>query len=503
MTTPSRFLEFDAIRKEFPGVRALDGVSFGVEEGRVHALIGENGAGKSTLLKILSGVYEATAGTIRIGGEARTFRSTSDAYSAGVAIIHQELQLVPEMTVAENLYLGHIPNRLGWIDGATLRGRAAETLNALGERIDPGMKVGRLPIAQRQMVEIAKALTRGAKIIAFDEPTSSLSSREIERLFAVIRDLRSKGCVILYVTHRMAELFQLCDGATVFRDGRHIETFDSLQGVTHDLLVNRMVGRDIENIFQYTPRETGEPALEVFGVEGPGLAEPVDLRVCRGEIVGLFGLVGAGRTELLRILYGAERKTSGRVQVDGKGVEIDRPRDAIRAGVMLCPEDRKKDGIIPIRSVMENINLSARRHHSPLGFIINGAWERPHAIARVQELGIRTPSIDQLIVNLSGGNQQKVILARWLSESVVALLLDEPTRGIDVGAKSEIYSFLYSLAGAGMAVLMASSDLPEVLGVADRIVVMREGRISGELSREEATEERVLRLALPVAEEAG
>ncbi|NSW55232.1 MAG: L-arabinose ABC transporter ATP-binding protein AraG [Armatimonadetes bacterium] len=497
MDEGSPYLQFEGIGKTFPGVRALDAVTFGAREGAVHAIIGENGAGKSTLLKILSGALTPTEGALRIAGSPRIFRSTADALQAGIAVIYQELHLVPQMTVAENLYLGHLPARGGVVDRRGLRADATRQLASLGEDIAPDARVGRLPIGQRQMVEVAKALTWGAKIIAFDEPTSSLSDREVHNLFAVIRRLRDQGQVILYVSHRLDEIFQICDSVTVLRDGRLVETFETLEGVTRDTLVNRMVGRDIHDIYGYQPRAKGRLVLEVDGLFGPGLAEPVSLTAAAGEVLGIFGLVGAGRSELMRLLFGAVPARSGDIRVDGNPVTIRSPRDAIRAGIVLCPEDRKDEGIIPVRSVLENLNLSARRRHLRWGFVIDESWEQANARQQVDRLGIRTPSLQQLILHLSGGNQQKVILARWLSERVRVLLFDEPTRGIDVGTRREIYSIMYDLADQGIAVVMVSSDLPEVLGVADRILVMREGRVSGELTRGQATQESVLHLALP------
>jgi L-arabinose transport system ATP-binding protein len=494
------YVQFDAITKTFPGVRALDAVSFGVAAGRVHALVGENGAGKSTLLKILSGVYRPDLGRVLLGGQPRWFHSTAEAIAAGVAVIYQELHLVPELSVAENIFLGQWPVRrggLGWVDRRRLWDAARRQLRELGEEIDPRVKVGRLSIGQRQMIEIAKALAHHAAVIAFDEPTSSLSNREVERLFATIRQLRSQGRVILYVSHRLAEIFEICDAVTVLRDGRHVETCEELAGVTPDRLIERMVGRAIADVFQYEPRELGPPALEVEALSGPGLAAPASFSVARGEIVGFFGLVGAGRTELLRLIYGAAPATAGRVQIAGRPVRIDGPRAAIQAGLVLCPEDRKKDGIIPVRSVLENLNLSSRRHFSRLGFVIDERRERARAQAHVDKLGIKTPSLTQLVMHLSGGNQQKVVLARWLGENVRVILLDEPTRGIDVGAKREIYSIVYSLARQGIGVVMASSELPEVLGICDRILVMREGQIVASVPRAEATQERLLKLALP------
>ncbi|MBI4626793.1 MAG: L-arabinose ABC transporter ATP-binding protein AraG [Verrucomicrobia bacterium] len=494
---PSPALGFERVSMEFPGVMALREVSFDVRAGSVHALVGENGAGKSTLLKILSGAYTPSGGALAIDGHPRVFRHTADALAAGVAVIYQELHLVPEMSVAENLFLGHLPRRLGLVNRRELAAAARRQLELVGEAIDPDTKLGRLPLAQRQMVEIAKALTRGARIIAFDEPTSSLSDREVRRLFTIIRELKARGCAILYVSHRMEEIFTLCDRVTVLRDGRHVETAD-LATLTRDAVVQRMVGRKLADIYDYAPRAHAGSGLAVEGLLGPGLAEPCSFEVAAGEIFGFFGLVGAGRTELLRVIFGAAEKTAGRVTVLGAGLEIRSPRDAIAVGVVLCPEDRKKEGIVPIRSVLENINLSARRRQAHAGILINETWERTNARQRIDQLRVRTPSARQLVRNLSGGNQQKVILGRWLSETVKVILLDEPTRGIDVGAKSEIYTMMQNLARQGVCVIVVSSELPEVLGIADRIAVMRQGRIAAVLDRTDATEEKLLKLALPL-----
>lgn len=497
----SPYLQFDSISKSFPGVQALDRVSFAVSEGASRALIGENGAGKSTLLKTLSGLYRPDAGRLVLGGEQQHFRSTSAAIRAGVAVIYQELQLAEELSVAENIYLGHLPNRMGWVDRKQLINASAAQLENLGERIDPRVKVSSLPIAQRQMVEIAKALARNAKVIAFDEPTSSLSARETDRLFAVIDKLKLNGRVILYVSHRLEEIFEVCDSATVLRDGKLAHTYDSIEGVSRHDLVEKMVGRSIKDIFNYQPRTLGAEVLEVQNLMGPGIDQPASFSARAGEVVGFFGLVGAGRSELMKLIYGARKAKHGQVLVDGQALRVTHPRQAIRAGIVLCPEDRKKEGIIPIRSVMENLNISGRRHFSPLGLFIHEARERANARRHIERLAIKTPSLGQLVMDLSGGNQQKVILARWLSERIKVILLDEPTRGIDVGAKSEIYSIIYELANAGIAVVMASSELPEVLGVCDRICVMREGTIVADIPRSEASQEKILNLALPTAEQ--
>lgn len=488
---PVPYLEFVGVSKSFPGVQALQDVSFGVDEGSVHALCGENGAGKSTLLKALSGVHKPDTGTLRLGGQDHVFATASEAIEAGVAVIYQELHLVPDLSVAENLYLGHFPSSAGWVNRRQLRSDCQAMLDMLKLDVSPDAQVGQLPIAQRQMVEIAKALTRKAKVIAFDEPTSSLSSREVESLFETIMQLKAQGSVILYVSHRMDEIQRLCDAATVLRDGKHVETFAQLEGISTDTIVERMVGRKIEDIFHYRPREQGEPILQVSSLTGAGLTEQAALTVNKGEIVGIFGLVGAGRSELLKAIYGTG---VGVVQVEGKPLSMFGPRSAIKAGVVLCPEDRKKEGIIALRSVKENINIASRK-----SFWVDEKAETDVAEKMVKQLGIRTPSIQQLVKNLSGGNQQKTILARWLGSDVKVILLDEPTRGIDVGAKSEIYEIIYGLAEKGLGVLLVSSELPEVMGVCDRILVMNSGKLVASVPREEATEESLLKLALPGA----
>ena len=347
------------------------------------------------------------------------------------------------------------------------------------------------------MVEIAKALARNAKVIAFDEPTSSLSAREIDQLFRVIRQLRADGKVVLYVSHRMEEIFALSDAITVFKDGRYVRTFTDMQTTTNDLLVQAMVGREIGDIYGYRPRAHGAVRLQLDNVQAKGVRSAVSFSVRAGEIVGLFGLVGAGRSELMKGLFGATRLISGELRLDGEVLNLREPIEAIRAGIMLCPEDRKADGIIPVHSVRDNINISARRNNLTAGCLINKGWEAKNAGAHIRSLNIKTPSADQLIMNLSGGNQQKAILGRWLSEEMKVILLDEPTRGIDVGAKNEIYQLIYALAEQGIAVLFASSDLPEVMGLADRILVMREGEIAGELDHNDATEALTLSLAMP------
>lgn len=490
-------LRFNAISKDFPGVQALANISFVAYPGQVHALMGENGAGKSTLLKILGGAYAPSSGTVQIGEQSMVFKSTADSIAHRVAVIHQELHLVPEMSVAENLFLGHLPARFGLIQRGELRRNALALLKGLADEIDPQEKVARLSLGQRQLVEIAKALSRGAHVIAFDEPTSSLSAREIDRLMAIIARLRDEGKVVLYVSHRMEEVFRICNAVTVFKDGRYVRTFEQMSELTHDQLVTCMVGRDIQDIYDYRLREHGAVALKVDRLIGPGLRQPVSFEVRKGEIVGLFGLVGAGRTELLRLLSGLARHSAGQIELEGEALTLRSPRDAINAGVLLCPEDRKKEGIIPLASVAENINISARSTHSTLGWVLRGKWERDNADKQIRALNVKTPTAAQKIMFLSGGNQQKAILGRWLSMPMKVLLLDEPTRGIDIGAKAEIYQIIHSLAASGIAVIVVSSDLMEVMGISDRILVLCEGALSGELPRALANESSLLQMALP------
>jgi L-arabinose transport system ATP-binding protein len=491
------FLEFKSISKGYPGVQALSDVSFSVRKGTVHGLMGENGAGKSTLIRVLSGDQAADTGEIRIGGEQQLYKSVRDAFQAGVIVIHQELQLVAELTVAENLWLGRFPAKAGVLDRRKLIGVVTEKLADMGIDVDPAAKVASLSIGERQMVEIAKAVMVDARVIALDEPTSSLSSQESEILFSLIDRLRANGTVILYVSHRLDEIFRLCDSLTVLRDGKLAAHHSDISQVTRDQVIAEMVGREIANIWGWRGRPRGATRLQVNSLAGPKLPHPVNFDVREGEILGFFGLIGAGRSEMARLLYGADARSQGTVTVDGTSVTADSPVHSIRAGIVLCPEDRKLDGIIQGRSIEENMAISSRRHFSPFG-ILNPTKEGELAETFISKLRVRTPSRKQDIINLSGGNQQKVILGRWLSEQgVKVLLIDEPTRGIDVGAKSEIYEILYELAAQGMAIIVISSELPEIMGITDRIVVMCEGRIAAEIERSDFDERRILAAALP------
>lgn len=491
------FLEFKDISKGYPGVQALSNVSFSVEKGAVHGLMGENGAGKSTLIRLLSGDQSADTGTISIDGVEQTYKSVRDAFASGVIVIHQELQLVPELTVAENLWLGRFPAAAGVINRRKLVDSVAAKLTEIGIDIDPSVKVSSLSIGARQMVEIAKAVILDARVIALDEPTSSLSSRESEILFALIEKLKARGTVILYVSHRLDEIFRLCDSLTVLRDGKLAAHHPVIAETTRDQIIAEMVGREISNIWGWRPRAFGPARLEVRDLSGPHLPRPISFSVRQGEILGFFGLIGAGRSEMARLLYGADPRNGGTVTVDGVAVVQDSPAASIRAGVVLCPEDRKHDGIVQGRPIEENITISSRRHFSPFG-ILNMRREASVADEFIARLRVRTPSRRQDIVNLSGGNQQKVILGRWLSEQgIKVLVIDEPTRGIDIGAKAEIYEILYGLAAEGMAIVVISSELPEVMGISDRIMVMCQGRVAADVARPDFDDRRILSAALP------
>ncbi|NEI74282.1 L-arabinose ABC transporter ATP-binding protein AraG [Rhizobium lusitanum] len=497
------FLSFRNISKSYPGVLALSNISFDAEKGSVHGLMGENGAGKSTLIRILSGDQAADTGSIVIDGAEQHYSSVRDAFHAGVIVIHQELQLVAELTVAENLWLGRFPGKAGVIDGRTLVETVRAKLKEIGIDVDSAAKVSSLSIGARQMVEIAKAVMVDARVIALDEPTSSLSSRESEILFSLIDRLKAKGTIILYVSHRLDEIFRLCDSLTILRDGRLAAHHPKIADTTRDQVIAQMVGREISNIWGWRQRPLGPVRLEVKDLSGPKLRNPVSFSVRKGEILGFFGLIGAGRSEMARLLYGADHRHQGNVAIDGTAVSPNNPKAAISAGMVLCPEDRKFDGIIQGRSIEENIAISSRRHFSPFG-ILNPKREASVADQFIARLRVRTPSRKQDIVNLSGGNQQKVILGRWLSEQgIKVLVIDEPTRGIDVGAKSEIYEILYELAAGGMAILVISSELPEIMGISDRIMVMCQGRVAANVDRADFDERAILTAALPDKNAAG
>ncbi|GAA0614567.1 L-arabinose ABC transporter ATP-binding protein AraG [Paenochrobactrum glaciei] len=491
------FLVFKNISKAYPGVQALSDVSFSIAKGAVHGLMGENGAGKSTLIRILSGDQAANSGAVYIDGKKQSYNTARDAFDAGVIVIHQELQLVPELTVAENLWLGRFPSKAGFLNSAHLSKLVADKLKSIDIDIDPARKVANLSIGERQMVEIAKAVMLDARVIALDEPTSSLSSRESEILFRLIARLKAEGKVIIYISHRLDEVFQLCDSLTVLRDGKLAAHHTTMQHITRDQVIAEMVGRELNDIWGWRKREITEKVrLKVTDISGEKLPQPASFEVRSGEILGFFGLIGAGRSELLRLIYGADKRRSGTVTVDDVRIAANKPRASIEAGCVLCPEDRKFDGILQGRSIEENIAISARRNFSPWG-VIRAKKEAELAESNIKKLRIRTPSRHQDIVYLSGGNQQKVILGRWLSEqNLNVLMIDEPTRGIDVGAKAEIYELLYSLAEQGVAIVVVSSELPEVMGISDRILTMCEGRITTSIERQDFNEKAILTAAL-------
>jgi len=488
-------LEMRGITKQFPGVLALDDVSLDLREGEVHCLLGENGAGKSTLMKILAGAQPADAGDILIGGRPAAVTSPARARELGVSMIYQEFNLSPFLSVAENIFLGREP-RIGktpFIDGARLRRDAEEVLRHMGVTLDVRLPVNRLSVAQMQMVEIAKAVSVNARILVMDEPSATLTDHELASLFTLIGELRGRGMGILYISHRLEEVFQIGDRATVMRDGRHVATRD-VADLTREDIIRMMVGRELTEEFPKVSLPRGAERLRVEGLTRDGLFHDVGFSLHAGEIVGLTGLVGSRRTEVVRAIFGADRLSAGRVFVDGREVAVSSPRDAIAHGVGLLTEDRKNQGLVLGMSVRENITL-ANLGELVRGIFVKGGEERRVAEDFVRELQIKTPSVEQAVQLLSGGTQQKVVLARWLFTNAGILMFDEPTRGVDVGAKTEIFRLMNALLERGAAVLMVSSELPEVLGMCDRILVMHEGRLAGELSRAEATQERIMQLA--------
>ena len=488
-------LEMHGIRKVFPGVVALDEVDFDVRPGEVHALLGENGAGKSTLIKIVAGVYRRDGGTMRVGDEEVDFRNPADALAQRIKVVYQELDLVDGLSVAENVFLGGYPKTArGFVDFAALKSRTRALLAELGLDIDPDLPVGELRVAEQQMVEIARALSRQARLIVMDEPTSALSPAEVDTLFSVIARLKARGVAIVYVSHKLEEIYRIADRVTVFRDGKRVVTED-VAATTPRQLVAWMVGRDLQDLFPKSEANVGRPLLVVEGLSGSGLRE-VSFTVHAGEIVGIFGLMGAGINTLGRVVYGAAHRDGGTVTLDGSRVRPNAPRDAIAKGMGLLTESRKDDGLVLPLSVRGNMTLAALARFADLTWIRGGAETRA-AAEYVDRLGIKTPSLRQPIRYLSGGNQQKVLMARWLlrQDSLKLLILAEPTRGIDVGSKAEIYRLIDAMAQRGMGILFMSTEIPEILGIADRILVMREGAVSAELTRRDATQEKLVAAA--------
>ncbi|MDQ0467155.1 sugar ABC transporter ATP-binding protein [Labrys wisconsinensis] len=491
----AELLAVEGIHKAFPGVVALDDVSFRLRRGSVHALMGENGAGKSTLMKIIAGIHQPDAGTIRLNGEAVRLASPLDALKRGIAMIHQELNLMAFMTVAENIWIGREPrNRLGLVDHRELNRRTADLFAQLRIDVDPEAEVRSLTVATRQMVEIAKAVSFESDVLIMDEPTSALTEREVAHLFRIIRGLKAEGKGIVYITHKMNELFEIADEVSVFRDGRHIAS-DRAEALTRNDIIRMMVGREITQMF---PKETvpiGDVVLSVRGLSLDGVFRDVSFDIRAGEILGVAGLVGSGRSNVAETIFGVTPASAGRIEVRGRPVRVDSPGTAMRHGMAFLTEDRKETGCFLILDVLENMQVAVlNRAFCTAGFVaqnaVNAACEEMRATLRV-----KTPDLQERIQNLSGGNQQKVLVGRWLLTQPKILILDEPTRGIDVGAKAEIHKLISRLAGEGVAVMMISSELPEVLGMSDRIMVMHQGRVTGFLDRAAADQVKVMELA--------
>ena len=489
-------LKLQNITKRFPGVLALDNFSFDIYPGEIHALLGENGAGKSTLMKIISGVYEKDSGNILFHDRDADIPDPLSAQQQGITIIHQELNLFPQLTVAQNIFIGREPrSRIKAIlDEKQLNRDAEKILKSLKLNINPTDKVETLTVAKQQMVEIAKALSFQAEVLIMDEPTSALTESEITQLFKIIRELRDNNVAIVYISHRLAELEEIADRVTVMRDGTWVNTL-MYRDTSNPELIAMMVGRDIDNMFHKKETEIGELLLSVTGLNRKGYLEDINLEIRKGEILGIAGLMGAGRSELGKAIFGADRIDSGDIRFEGRPVSIGSPSDAIKLGIGYLTEDRKRDGLVLNHSVEENTVLaSIEKFMNGLGFI-NDRECRAVTREQVDNLKIKTPTLEQKVINLSGGNQQKVIIAKWLCRESKLLIFDEPTRGIDVGAKVEVYDLMSGLAEKGVAIIMISSELPEILAMSDRIIVMHEGRITGELQASEASQEKIMEYA--------
>jgi rhamnose transport system ATP-binding protein len=482
--------ELRGISKRFAATQALDDVSLDLLPGEVHALVGENGAGKSTLVKILAGVHQPDSGTIAVAGEVTQIQGPARARARGIAVVHQEPRLFPDLTVAENVFLGHAPSgRFGTIDWRAMRRAAGALFRELDVQLDVGAPVRGLSMADQQLIEIAKSLSLEARVLILDEPTASLSAHEVARLFTIVRRLRDRGVSILFVSHRLDEVFELCDRATVFRDGRHVITTATRDLTTADL-VRHMVGRAV-SLFPKVATPVGDVLLEVEGLTKAGTFRDVGFSVRAGEIVGFAGLVGAGRTEVARVLFGIDRRDGGTIRLGGHPVDFASPSAAMHAGVAYLPEDRHQQGLVLDFTIAQNVTLPILPRLFPR-FLVRAAAERKVAHTYTEQFNVRMTSVDQLVGALSGGNQQKVVLAKWLASRPRVLILDEPTRGIDIGAKVEVHRIISELAASGLGIVLISSDLPEVLAMSDRILVLHEGRITADIPHERATEERVM-----------
>ena len=490
-------VEMKGISKQFPGVLALDQVDFSVGKGEIVGLIGENGAGKSTLMKVLTGVYPANAGTIEYQGDTVAFRNPGDAYHKGISIIFQEFNLCPNLSAMENIFLGkEVKAGNGLISYSRMRRQTAEFFTRLKIEIDPDTEVRHLGVAQQQMVEIAKALSEDTQLLIMDEPTSSLAISEIENLFDIVRDLRSQGISVIFISHKLDEMLEITDRIVVLRDGQNAGELKTAEA-TKDGIISMMVGRELGHLFTQRQGAPGEKVVfEVQGLSGPPNTQDVSFQLHEGEILGLAGLVGAGRTELAKLLIGAEKKSAGSLLLDGQPIEIKSPVDSVKFGIAYVPEDRKQLGLVLPMGTRENLSLSIHPKLTGLLNIINGANEKTICNKYVDRLSIKISSLEQVVNNLSGGNQQKVVIGKWLASEPKVLILDEPTRGIDVGAKAEVHRIITELADEGVSILVISSELPEILGLADRVLVMHEGRITADLPKEQADQETIMRAAV-------
>jgi ribose transport system ATP-binding protein len=493
-------LRMDKIDKRFPGVHALNQVDFDLRRGEVHALVGENGAGKSTLIKILSGAYQPDSGDIQLRGETVRIGSPHDGQMQGISVVYQELNLIPMLSVAENMFLGRYPMSNGMVDWNQMYRDARELLRELHADIDVRLPVRDFGVAQQQMVEISKALGLKASIIVMDEPTAALTDREIDELFRSIKTLKDKGVSVIYISHRLEEVPIIADRITVLRDGELVGPRD-VEDVTQDDIIRMMIGRELTDKFPKEQVERGDELLRVEGLGRGHEVRDVSFTLRHGEILGISGLVGAGRTEMVRLLFGADEHDSGKIFVEGEEAHISKPSDAITQGIGLLTEDRKAQGLVLVLSVAHNVTLAAFEALFPNSPLLNLRAERQQADEYVKAMHVRTPSLDHQVQFLSGGNQQKTVVAKWLCSRSKILIFDEPTRGIDVGAKVEVYQLMNELVKRGAGIIMISSEMPEILGMSDRILVMHGGTITGELSPEEATEEKILRLAMGGIEE--
>jgi ABC-type sugar transport system ATPase subunit len=495
------FIEYRSITKTFAGVTALDEVSFSIGRGECHALMGENGAGKSTCGKVLAGIYRPDSGVIEIDGKPCRFASPADAMAAGIGMVHQELAFCPDLSVAENLCMGRLPRKwMGWrIDRAEMASRAEKLLGSIGVRLDVRQNVRRLSTAQEQLVQIASAVGTGAKILIFDEPTSSLAEPDAQNLFRLIEQLKARGVTMIYVSHRMPEVLQLCDRITVLRDGKYVGTLDR-KGATQDAVVRLMIGRNVEGYFpKHLDQEAGKQLLTVKKLSSPGKFRDVGFEVRAGEIVGFAGLVGAGRSEVAKAIFGLDSRATGQVEAFGAPLPLGQVRAAMRRGIALVPEDRKRQGLVLMMGGRQNYSLSMLERFKRFGVLLKER-ERRSAGEYFDKLRVKTPSLDAPVAGMSGGNQQKVALAKWLGRGAKLLIIDEPTRGVDIGAKTAIHAIIDELAREGVAIILISSELPELLNLSTRVLVMRDGRLVAEIPRKELTQERILRAMAGVGE---